>query len=167
MNKKTNAIFLDRDGVLNKERKDYVKNVNELEIINEIETPLKLLKKKGYLLIVITNQSAINRGYTTHESVKKIHSKLNTYLEKFDVHIDKFYYCPHRPNENCYCRKPKPGLLLQAAKDFDIDLKNSWMIGASLTDTEAATSVGCKAILVKKNQTLVNIIKMLLDKDFK
>ena len=84
-----------------------------------------------------------------------------------DLHIDKFYYCPQRPNENCYCRKPKPGLLLQAAKDFDIDLKNSWMIGDSLTDTEAATSVGCKAILVKKNQTLVNIIKMLSDKDFK
>ena len=166
MNKKINAIFLDRDGVLNKERKDYVKNVNELDIISGIEIPLKLLKEKGYLLIVITNQSAINRGYTTHESVKKIHSKLNTYLEKFNVSIDKFYYCPHRPNENCYCRKPKPGLLLQAAKDFDIDLKNSWMIGDSLTDTEAAASVGCRTILIKKNQTLANIIKMLLDKDF-
>ena len=166
MNKKTNAIFLDRDGVLNKVRKDYVKNANELDIISGIEIPLKLLKEKGYLLIVITNQSAINRGYTTHESVKKIHSKLNAYLEKFNVSIDKFYYCPHRPNENCYCRKPKPGLLLQAAKDFDIDLKNSWMIGDSLTDTETAASVGCRTILIKKNQTLANIIKMLLDKDF-
>ena len=166
MNKKTNAVFLDRDGVLNKVRKDYVKNANELDIISGIEIPLKLLKEKGYMLVVITNQSAINRGYTTHESVKKIHSKLNTYLEKFNVSIDKFYYCPHRPNENCYCRKPKPGLLLQAAKDFDIDLKNSWMVGDSLTDTETAASVGCRTILIKKNQTLANIIKMLLDKDF-
>ena len=163
MNKKTNAIFLDRDGVLNKERKDYVKNVNELEIINEIETPLKLLKKKGYLLIVITNQSAINRGYTTHESVKKIHSKLNTYLEKFDVHIDKFYYCPHRPNENCYCRKPKPGLLQQAILELNIDLNSSWMIGDSDSDIEAADSIGCKAIKINDNFSLDNAVEKILN----
>ena len=95
------VVFLDRDGVINKNRKNYVKNVDELEIFPEIGNLIKRLKNNGFLIIVITNQSAINRGLTTHNKINEIHNEIQKYLEQFMTSIDYFYYCPHTPEEKC------------------------------------------------------------------
>ena len=159
------AIFLDRDGVVNKNRDDYVKNVSELEIFSFISQPIKKLKELGFQIIVITNQSAINRGLTSHENVKEIHNSINNFLKKNDTSIDHFYYCPHSPDENCICRKPKPGLILQAANELGIDLSSSWMIGDNDSDIVAGESVGCKTIKIKSDITLEDAVKILMESD--
>ena len=159
------AIFLDRDGVINKNRDDYVKNVSELEIFSFIHYPIKNLKELGFQIIVITNQSAINRGLTSHRNVKEIHDSINDFLKKNDTSIDYFYYCPHSPHENCLCRKPKPGLLFQAANELDIDLHSSWMIGDRDSDIIAGKSAGCKTIKIKSDMTLEDAVKILMESD--
>ena len=156
------AIFLDRDGVLNKERKDYVKSLEELEIFPQIVQPIKKFNELGYLVIVITNQSAINRGLTTHENVIKIHQHIQEFLISQKAKIDDFYYCPHRPDENCDCRKPKPSLLEKAAEDLKIDLKLSWMIGDRDSDMEAAQQAGCKSIKIDEDGEIKNAVEDIL-----
>ena len=111
---KLKTVFLDRDGVINQERSDYVKSISELEIYPNVAKNIKLLKDAGFLVIVITNQSAVNRGIVTHETINQIHNSIQDHLKKYGTFLDGFYYCPHTPNENCNCRKPKPGLLQQA-----------------------------------------------------
>ena len=149
---KNKAIFLDRDGVINKNKINYVTTLEELEILPSIGNSIKKLKNNNYFVIVITNQSPINRKLMTHEQLNKIHSFIQNHLKFFDTSIDKFYFCPHMPQENCNCRKPKPGLIIQAKNDFKIDLSQSFMIGDSQTDVEAAENAGCKGILLKQNQ---------------
>ncbi len=161
------AIFFDRDGVINKERKDYVKTVAELEIFPNIVIPIKKLIKMGFLIVVITNQSAINRGFTTHHDVSDIHSRIQQFLQKNDARIDKFYYCPHKPDEHCVCRKPNPGLILRAVSELKIDLQKSWMIGDNETDVEAAVKAGCKYYKINSNDELPVIVDKILDEDIK
>ena len=156
------AIFLDRDGVLNKERKDYVKNISELKIFSEIVSPIKKLKEHGFLIIIITNQSAINRGIMTFETVQEIHKHIQEYLEKFHIILDGFFICPHTPDENCSCRKPKPGLILKAIEEFKIDPKSSWMIGDNDSDVIAANSSGCKGIKIGKGIELNQAVEIIL-----
>ncbi len=151
------AIFLDRDGVINQNRKDYVKELSEFEIFDWVGESVKLFKDAGYLVIIITNQSAIGRRLLTHEELKKIHDCLENYLKTFKTKIDAIYYCPHTPEDNCDCRKPKPGLLLAAIQDFQVDLSNSWMVGDSTADIMAATSAGCRSYMIKENLTLLDI----------
>ena len=104
------AVFLDRDGVLTRERSDYVKNPDELELLPGIAEPLREIQKLGFKIVVVTNQSVIGRGLATNEMMSKIHEKLRTELEDMGCKIDAIYYCPHRPDEGCTCRKPEPGL---------------------------------------------------------
>lgn len=156
------AVFLDRDGVINKERPDYVKNVKELEIF-DVASSIKKLRDGGFLVIVISNQSAVNRGLTTHENVKQIHFTIQEYLRKNGTKIDAFYYCPHRPDENCSCRKPKPGLLIKAIEDLGIDPKSSWMIGDRESDMEAARLITCKAIKISTDSSLHNAVESILN----
>ena len=156
------AIFLDRDGVINQERKDYVKNLEEFKIFDNVADAISLLKKENFLVVVITNQSAINRKLLSIENLEKIHEFLKKYLKKNNTSLDGIYYCPHTPDECCACRKPKPGLLLKAASDLNIDLNNSWMIGDSKTDIDAAKTAGCNSILLKKNENLFDIVKELI-----
>ena len=159
------AIFLDRDGVINKDRPDYVKSVKELEIYPYIASTLKQLRDAGFLIIVISNQSAINRGYTTHDNVKEIHSTIQEYLKKHGTFVDEFYYCPHKPDENCDCRKPKPGMILKAYKEFKIDLKSSWFLGDKNSDIQAADKVGCKSIQVKSKDMFEKAVQIILNSD--
>jgi len=148
------AVFLDRDGIINKECKDYVKNVNELVIFPEIVQFIQKLKENNFLIVVITNQSPINRGIMTESDLNNIHQTIQKFLKNNGTNIDAFYYCPHKPDEGCYCRKPNPGLLIKAAEDFEIDLKKSWMIGNNDSDVKAGFLAGCKS---KK----INDIKLL------
>ena len=157
------AIFLDRDGVINQERNDYVKNLSEFKIFSGVAEAISLLKKKNFLIVIITNQSAINRKLLNKKTLEKIHSSLRDYLKRNNTSIDAIYYCPHTPEENCSCRKPKPGLILKAAEDLKIDLKKSWMIGDSKKDIEAAHTAGCNHILLKNNQKLLDLIKEFIN----
>ena len=154
------AFFLDRDGVINKERRDYVKDISEFEIIDGALEAIKLIKENGFYVVIITNQSAINRGIISIEKLFSIHKFLSDkLLVDYKTRIDGIYFCPHTPEENCMCRKPKSGLFLQAAKELDIELEKSVMIGDSQKDIDAAQSVGCKAVLIKNNERLIDIVK--------
>lgn len=156
------AVFLDRDGVINEERKDYVKNIEEFKIFEGVAQAISLLKKNNFLVIIITNQSAINRNLLSHQMLEKIHNYLHNYLRNNGTSIDGIYYCPHKPDEGCDCRKPKSGLLLKASQEFDINLHASWMIGDCEKDIEAAKTVGCNWILLKKDQSLLKTVRILL-----
>jgi D-glycero-D-manno-heptose 1,7-bisphosphate phosphatase len=162
MNELNKAIFLDRDGVLNYDRDDYVKSVQELKIKPNIFSPIKRLKENGYILVVVTNQSAINKGLTTHENVKNIHITIQNFLKENSTYIDEFFYCPHRTDENCNCRKPKTGLLQKAILQFNIDIKSSWLIGDRDTDIQTANFIGCRAIKLDSEVDLSSAVDLIL-----
>ena len=144
-------MFFDRDGVLTRERQDYVKTPEELEILPDIATPLREIQKRGFRVVIITNQSVIGRGLTTHDEMSRIHDKLRMELARLGCKIDGIYYCPHRPDEGCDCRKPEPGLILKASRELGIDTARSWMIGDKEIDLEAARRAGCRGIRVQTN----------------
>ncbi len=146
------AIFLDRDGVLTRERPDYVKTPEELEILPGIGPPLRALRERGFRLVIVTNQSVVGRGLATHDDLARIHEKLQSELKRMACYIDAIYYCPHVPEERCSCRKPQPGLILKAAKDLGIDVNDSWMIGDKEIDLEAAKRAGCRGVRVETNR---------------
>ena len=146
------AVFLDRDGVLTRERRDYVKTPDELEVLPGIGPPLRDLGKMGFRLVIVTNQSVVGRGLTTDEEMGRIHEKLQSELKRMDCFVDAIYYCPHLPNSGCSCRKPEPGLILRAAKDLGLDVSSSWMIGDKEIDLEAARRAGCRGLRVRTNQ---------------
>ncbi len=155
MSNLTKIVFLDRDGVINKLRKDYVKNLSEFEIILNVGKNLAKLSENGFKIIVITNQSAINRNLLEEEELKKIHEFMIKELYKDGCIINRIYYCPHRPDQNCDCRKPKTLLFKKALNEFSpCDLKNSWVIGDSISDIEAACSLGIKGIKIDSNQDI-------------
>jgi len=141
------AVFLDRDGVLIKDT-NYPGDPETIVFLPKIAQAIRMLNDKGYTVVVVTNQSGVARGYFPEENVKRIHGKIAEKVCEAGARIDRFYYCPHHPDENCSCRKPKPGLLLQAQKDFDIDFARSYLISDSESDMAAGRSVGCKTILL-------------------
>lgn len=141
------AVFLDRDGVLIKDT-NYPSDPEGIVFLKNAGKAVRLLNRKNYLVIVVTNQSGVARGFFPEINVRKINEKINQKLAKEDAHIDAFYYCPHHPDENCQCRKPKTGMLQQAQKDHNIDLKKSFMIGDALKDVECGKNAGCKTILL-------------------
>jgi D-glycero-D-manno-heptose 1,7-bisphosphate phosphatase len=146
------AVFLDRDGVLTRERSDYVKTPDELEVLPGIGPPLRNLRKMGFRLVIVTNQSVVGRGLATDNEMGRIHEKLQSELKRMGCSVDAIYYCPHLPGAGCSCRKPEPGLILQAAKDLGIDVASSWMIGDKEIDLEAAKRAGCRGVRVETNQ---------------
>ena len=163
MNKKK-AVFLDRDGVINENRIDYVKNTNELKIFDFVGSAITELKSMGFLVVVVTNQSAINRGLTTEKLVNEIHDEIQKYLKNYETVIDRFYFCPHKPNEKCNCRKPKPGLLKKAILEIGIEPNKSWMIGDNDSDITAGIEVGCQTIKLDNNFNLKNAVEQIRKK---
>ena len=152
---KITAIFLDRDGTINEEV-GYLDNQDKLKMIPAAYEAIRLINSSGLKAIVVTNQSGVAKGFFTEKFVRQTHEIIQAALLEKKASIDKFYYCPHHPTEgtgiylqNCNCRKPLPGMLLQAAHDLDIELGNSYMIGDTYRDMEAAKKVGVKGILVK------------------
>lgn len=145
------AVFLDRDGVLIEDT-NYPGDPEKIVFLPKIADAVRSLNEKGYKVIVATNQSGVARGYFTEKEVKEINKKIEKKLGKEGAKIDKFYYCPHHPDDNCECRKPKPGMLLKAKRDFNIDFKKSYVIGDALKDVETGKKVGCKTILISKEE---------------
>lgn len=141
------AIFLDRDGTINEEV-GYLNHISRLKIIPGVPKALKLLQKGGFKLFVVTNQSGPARGYFPRELVEEIHKELIRRLKYFGVKIEEFFVCLHHPDENCFCRKPKTGLLELAFSKYPIDKEKSFVIGDRLIDVELAKNFGLKGILV-------------------
>jgi D-glycero-D-manno-heptose 1,7-bisphosphate phosphatase len=135
------AIFIDRDGVIIENNPNYIRSWSDVVIFPEAVRALARIESCQYKFVVITNQSAIGRGLVTYEIVNEINSKLISEIQSHGGRIDGIFTCPHIPEDDCACRKPKPGLILRAAKELSLDLKNSIMIGDALTDLIA----GCRA----------------------
>ena len=146
------AILLDRDGVINHERADYVKSWPEFQLLPGVLAALRRLATLPIPIVVITNQSAIGRGLVAPATVAAIHDRLAQAAHTAGGRLDGFFVCPHHPTAGCDCRKPKPGLLLQAARHFGFDLAQAIFIGDAITDFEAARAAGCHAILVKSGR---------------
>ena len=142
VSERARAIFLDRDGTVN-EDKNYLGDVRNLEIIPGAVQAVNLLKKAGFLIFVVTNQSGLARGFFGREDLERIHDKIR---EVFP--LDGIYYCPHHPDEDCPCRKPKPKMVMDIADKFRIDLGESYLIGDAPSDLEMGQRAGCKSILV-------------------
>lgn len=159
------AVFLDRDGVINYNQNDYVKNIKEFKIIPNVPHAIRLLNLANIKTVIVTNQSAINRGLLSIKVLNKIHSFLKDELQKYGAKVDAIYFCPHKPEDNCDCRKPKSGMILQASKDLDINCSNSLLIGDGESDMLAAKNVGMESILIQTNGDLLEIIESILHND--
>jgi|SRR5208282_856485 len=164
------AVFLDRDGVLNKDPPHYAHRLDQLELIPRSGTAVKILNEHGYLVIIISNQSGVARGYYTEKEVSVFNNALLMKIKEFGGVVDAIYYCPHHPDSDiekykveCYCRKPSPGMLLNAAKEHDIDLGKSYVIGDKWSDIEAGKNAGCQAILVLTGHGADEVSKMKID----
>lgn len=168
---KQKAIFLDRDGTINK-YVGFLRKPEELELLSDAAEAIKLVNNSGYLAIVVTNQPVIARGEVTWNGLEEIHNKMETELGKQGAYLDAIYFCPHHPHKgyegeiselkfDCDCRKPKPGMLLEAAKNLNISLEESYMIGDSDTDVEAGKAAGCISIKIKEGSLLETVRRIL------
>ena len=166
------AVFLDRDGTINK-YVGFLRNIDDFELIDGVAEFIKKANNAGKLVIVITNQPVIARGEVTWEELNEIHNKMETLLGQHGAYIDDIFICPHHPDKgfegerveykiDCECRKPKPGLILQAAEKYNIDLSKSVMIGDSERDMEAGRRVGCEVISTAKNERWGDIDESLI-----
>lgn len=142
------SIFLDRDGVLIENRSDYVRDWSQVKIIPEAIRALSLAPIKKYKVVIVTNQSAVGRGLLLLETAQDINQRLIRLIRDHGGQIDGVYMCPHQPEAGCFCRKPQPGLLLQAAKDLSLDLKRSWMIGDAWSDVQAGEAAGTQGTIL-------------------
>lgn len=158
LKKKQKAVFLDRDGTINK-YVGFLRNIDDFELIDGVADAVRVINFLGYLAIVVTNQPVIARGEVTVEELADMHNKMETLLGLEGAYLDAIYYCPHHPHKGyegeiadlkieCACRKPKPGMLLRAAEDFNIDLSESWMVGDGENDVKAGSAAGCRTALV-------------------
>lgn len=175
---KQRAIFLDRDGTINK-YVGFLRNTDEFELLDGVAEAIRKINESGYLTIIVTNQPVIARGEVSYEELQQIHNKMETLLGKEGAYVDKIYFCPHHPDRgfegeiaelkiNCQCRKPKPGLLLRAAEDFHIDMHQSWMVGDSANDVQAGKNAGCRTVLLGsgqygQNQTYETLLQFVED----
>lgn len=155
---KQKAIFFDRDGTIN-QYVGFLHSPDEFVLIDGVAEAIRKINSSGYLVIVVTNQPVIARGEVTYEGLEEIHNKMETLLGLEGAYIDGLYFCPHHPHKgfegevpelkiDCDCRKPKPGMLLRAAEDFNIDLSKSWMIGDGENDVKAGVAAGCRTALI-------------------
>ena len=163
------AAFLDRDGVLNVDH-GYAYRIDQLEWIAGAPEAVRLLNEAGYIVIVVTNQSGVARGYYDEDAVKRFHAHMQDSLLAQGAHIDAFYYCPHHPEGTvkqfavqCGCRKPSPGMLEQAARDWPIDLTRSFLIGDKDDDMAAATAFNIRGIKFDASvNSLVDLVRTQL-----
>ena len=168
---KQKAIFLDRDGTINK-YVGFLRDINDFELNDNVCEAIKRINNSDYLCIVVTNQPVIARGEVTFDKLREIHNKMETLLGNDGAYIDGLYFCPHHPDSgfegevkelkiDCDCRKPKPGMLLKAAEDFNIDLSQSYMIGDSDNDMAAGGNAGCKCIKIDRDGDLLTAISLI------
>ena len=163
------AVFLDRDGTINKSV-DYMPDPKLFELIEGVAEGVKILNDEGFLVIVATNQSGINRGFFTEKTLKIIHERMLRDFSDKGAKIDDIYYCSCLPEENWPCRKPNPGMLLQASKEHAIDLSKSYMVGDKWSDVMTGKNAGCKSVLIPEkdvwNETMEEMRERDIEADF-
>jgi D-glycero-D-manno-heptose 1,7-bisphosphate phosphatase len=144
------AVFLDRDGVINRKAPEgqYITRWAEMQFLPHIAEAIALFKRSGFLVILATNQRCVAKGLITEADLQELHARMQKQLKGSGAVIDAIYYCPHESSPVCECRKPAPGMLLNAAQEHDIDLAASWMVGDSTHDVEAGKRAGCKTALL-------------------
>jgi D-glycero-D-manno-heptose 1,7-bisphosphate phosphatase len=158
------AIFLDRDGVINREyNRGYTYTVEAFIINDDVMQALTVFKQRGYKLILITNQSGISKDIYKHEDVVKTHNYLIDELKKHALQLDAIYYCPHHPDfdGNCLCRKPDSGMLEKAMARFEIDPQQSYFIGDAKRDIEAGKKAGLQTIFIESNAPLMPLLDQI------
>ena len=171
LSQKQKAVFLDRDGTINR-YVGFLRRPEELELLDGAAEAIRRINQSGYLAIVVTNQPVIARGEVTWEELDEIHRKLETLLGQEGAYLDDIFVCPHHPDKgfpgerpeykvDCDCRKPKPGLLLQAAELYNIDLADSWMIGDQSRDEAVGHAAGCRTVLLDETTTLLDAVKCI------
>jgi len=155
------AIILDRDGVLNEksQKARYVRSWSEFKWLPGAKEAIRLLKCTGYIVIIVTNQAGIARGIMTESDLTSIHEQMKKDLAEIGASVDAIYYCPHGWDEGCECRKPKPGMLFQAQRDFHLDLTRTFFVGDDIRDIQAGEQVGCKTLLVDSDLSLLQLVK--------
>jgi len=160
------TIILDRDGVLNRKppRACYVRSWSEFEWLPGAKEALAQLKKAGYRIVIISNQAGIARGEMTEDALLEIHREMVREVTNAGGAVDAIYYCPHHWDNGCECRKPKPGMLFQAQRDFNLDLSRTWFIGDDERDAQAADAAGCPSLLVTEERPLLSLVQSLLSK---
>ena len=141
------AVFLDRDGTVNREV-EYLGEPSQLRLIPRAAQAIRLLNEAQVPVVLVTNQAGIGRGYYSLEAMEAVHRELGRRLAARGAHLDAVYYCPHRPDEGCECRKPRPGMLLRAAGEHGLDLSRCFAVGDKVSDLEAGWRVGCRTVLV-------------------
>ena len=156
------AVFLDRDGVINRNRPDHVKSWNEFEFLPGALEALKRLAGLGWPVVVVTNQAAIGRGLVDQSEVEEIHRRMVDEVRLFGGRIDAVLYCPHRPDEGCECRKPKLGLLIEASRLLHLDLAASILVGDAESDLLAARAAGCRPVMVRTGRGAAQIEQLRL-----
>ena len=161
------AIILDRDGVLNRKppRAQYVRTWEEFEWLPGVMESMHLLKEAGYKLIVASNQPGIARGMLTENDLEGVHTRMQAELSEAGAPLDGIYYCPHGWDDGCFCRKPRPGLLFQAQRDFHLDLTGTPYIGDDERDLQAGQAAGCPSFLVSGSLSLLEMVHRLLSKE--
>ncbi len=162
MIEKKKAVFLDRDGVLNRELGDYIRRIEDFEVLDNFAA-LKELQDRGYLLIVATNQGGLAKGWYTEDELAKMHQKLRDDYGAHGVEFTDFFYCPHHPDftGDCDCRKPKPGLLVKGIEKYNIDPARSYFIGDRERDVVAGTAAGVKGILIDSDQPISTVLDLI------
>src|ERR1043165_402141 len=154
------AIFLDRDGVLIENRSDYVRDWSHVKIIPEAIHALSVAMPKNYKIVIVTNQSAVGRGLVLQATAEEINQRLVNLIHHHGGRVDAVYMCPHKPDDDCFCRKPKPGLLLQAAQELFLDLGRSWMIGDAWSDLQAGQRAGVQhTILLRTGRGIDQLLQ--------
>jgi histidinol-phosphate phosphatase family protein len=146
---KAKAVFLDRDGVINKRRRTYVKSWSEFKFLPGVKEAIKVLIENGYEIIVVSNQGAVGWGVTSKSALAEIHRNMNKELKEAGAELTEVFFCPHNPVLKCECRKPRPGMLVEAGKKYNIDPERSWMIGDMITDIQAGKAYGSRTIQIK------------------
>jgi len=141
------AVFLDRDGTIAKDV-SYCRRPEDFELLPGATEGIRLLNENGYKVIIITNQSGIGRGYFTEVVLKDIHKKMMAVLAVSGAYIDDIYYCPHLPEDDCDCRKPKPGMVIKAVREHDINIAESYFIGDKIQDIETGQAIACRTVLI-------------------
>jgi len=159
------AVFFDRDGTINKEPTQYVSSPEELKIIKGSGEIIRKLRKHGWKIIVVTNQSHINRGNLDIKTVESIHSKLVYSLEKEGAYLDAIYFCPHSEQDGCSCRKPKPGLFLKAIEEFNLNPQKCWIVGNKNSDLKAGSSMGIKGIKIRTDEGIRRAVDIILESE--
>lgn len=171
---KQRAIFLDRDGTINK-YVGFLRNIDDFELLPRVPDAIKKINNSGYLAIVVTNQPVIARGEVTFDGLSEIHNKMETLLGTEGAYLNAIYFCPHHPDKgfegevtelkiDCECRKPKPGMLVKAAEDFNIDLSQSWMVGDGENDIKAGKAAGCRCLEIGIDcENLIDAIDRILE----